>query len=53
MNLIILALLILAILLVLFWLIKKEKTKEDKIPSYVCPECGEHHCNCYLEKMEE
>lgn len=28
----------------------KEKQKN---PVYVCPECGNLHCNCYLEKDED
>ena len=53
MNLVILVILTLAAILGLFWLMKKKKKPEEEIPSYVCPECGARHCNCYLEKKDK
>ena len=37
---------------VLIWLrvTKKRHEPETDIPVYVCPECGDKHCNCYLEE---
>ena len=29
---------------------KVGRKPEKEIPTYVCPDCGERHCNCYLEK---
>lgn len=52
MDLIILFVLILAAMSGLFWLFKKKKKPENEIPSYVCPECGAHHCNCYLKEKD-
>jgi hypothetical protein len=35
------------------WKIKKESKLKSKNPTYVCPECGDKNCNCYLEKEEQ
>lgn len=52
MNIIILLLIVAAIVIIGFWFIKTEKKpiKKNKNPVYVCPECGDYHCNCFLEK---
>jgi len=36
----------------LIWLMmqKKRNEPETDLPSYVCPECGDKNCNCYLEE---
>lgn len=36
------------VVILVFILIRQGRQKEE-IPLYVCPECGEHHCNCYLK----
>jgi len=46
---IILTLIIVAAALIWLWVIKTRSAPESEIPVYVCPECGDHHCNCYLE----
>jgi len=46
---IILTLVIVAAALIWLWVIKTRSAPESEIPVYVCPECGDHHCNCYLE----
>jgi len=53
MNLVIFLVLIVAAIVGLFFLIRKKKKPENEIPSYVCPECGNHHCNCYPEKKDD
>ena len=53
MKLIIFLLLIIVGVLIWFWLRKKENKPKEETPIYVCPECGEHHCNCYLEEKDK
>ena len=36
-----------------FWLMKTGNKSENENLVYVCPECGDHHCNCYLEEKEK
>jgi len=36
--------------LVWFWIIRTRKEPESDVPTYECPECGEKHCNCYLQE---
>lgn len=45
----IVTLVIVAAALIWFWVIRARSAPESEIPVYVCPECGEKHCNCYLE----
>jgi hypothetical protein len=52
-TLFIVLLLIIIAALIWFWLSKTEKKSENETPVYVCPECGDHHCNCYLEEKDE
>ncbi len=33
-----------------FLLFSKRPAPEEEAPAYVCKECGESHCNCYLEE---
>ena len=48
---IVLLLIVIATLL-WFWLPRAERKSKNEAPVYVCPECGEHHCNCYLEEKD-
>ena len=32
------------------WITKADSEPNSDIPVYICPECGDKHCNCYLEK---
>lgn len=50
MGLVLLFCVIAAVVLVIILVNRKRKKPEDDIPLYVCPECGEHHCNCYLKE---
>ena len=45
--------LIVAAVLIRFWIIKKDTGPVSKNPTYVCPECGDKNCNCYLEKEKQ
>jgi len=45
---------ILAIIIVLaasfiLWRTLSRKQDREKLVSYVCPQCGEHDCDCYRE----
>ncbi len=54
MKLILLILILAAAVSLWFWFSKRgtKSDKKQKKPVYVCPECGDLHCNCYLEKDE-
>lgn len=41
----------LAVLAILLFILSRHRPAEetDHYPTFVCPECGENHCNCYLE----
>ncbi len=50
---VVLALLVIAaVLLITLWLKHTNIEPQNNNPVYVCPECGDHHCNCYPEKEE-
>ncbi len=53
MKLLILLLFVIAAALIWFRLRKTGNKSENEDPVYVCPECGDHHCNCYLEGKDE
>ena len=53
MKLLVLLLFIIAAALIWFWLRKTGNKSENENPVYVCPECGEHHCNCYPEGKDK
>ena len=53
MTVLILLLLIIVAVLICFWLMKTGKKSKNENPVYVCPECGDHHCNCYLEEKNK
>ncbi|MBW2142933.1 MAG: hypothetical protein JRG75_00855 [Deltaproteobacteria bacterium] len=46
----IVTLIIVAAVLIWFWVIKTKSAPESEIPVYVCPEGGDHHGSCYLEE---
>jgi hypothetical protein len=41
----------LAVLAILMFVLSRRRTADeaDHHPTFVCPECGETHCDCYLE----
>ena len=53
MKLIILVVSIIAATSIWFWLRKTGNKTENENPVYVCPECGDHHCNCFLEEKDK
>jgi hypothetical protein len=53
MKLLILLLFIIAAVLIWFWIRKIRSKSENENPVYLCPECGDHHCNCYLEEKDK
>ena len=53
MRFVIVLLFIIAAVLIWFWIVKNGNKSEHKKPVYVCPECGDHHCNCYLEEKDQ
>jgi|GEM_PF-2007330 hypothetical protein len=47
-------LLVAVIAVILVFVLTRQRRPKEEIPLYVCPECGNHHCNCYLkEKVDE
>ena len=46
MNIIIIFIAVLAAFVIL-WLVLSKKKDSQKAVAYVCPNCGEHHCDCY------
>jgi hypothetical protein len=46
---VIVVMIIFVVALIWFWIIKTKNASDSEIPVYVCPECGDSHCNCYLE----
>ena len=41
---------VVAVVLVYILVRQRQKRLKEKVPLYVCPECGEHNCNCYLKE---
>ncbi len=39
--------------IIVFIYIKSTSTSKDKQPTYVCPQCDEQDCVCYLEGDSE
>jgi len=52
-KLLVLLLLVIAGVLIWLWLMKTGKKSENENPVYVCPECGDLHCSCYLEEKDK
>jgi len=48
MNIIIVSLIVLAAAFFL-WRVLSRKQETEKPVTYVCPKCGEHHCDCHRE----
>jgi len=46
-------LIIIAVAAILFRAIYSGGEPQDKTNMYVCTECGEKHCNCYLDENVE
>ena len=49
----VLLLAIIAAALTWFWFMKTGKKFKNENPVYVCPECGDLHCTCYLEEKDK
>lgn len=52
-KLLVLVMLIIVAALIWLWLKKTGKKSGNENPVYVCPECGDHHCNCYLQEKDK
>jgi hypothetical protein len=48
MNIIIVFIMVLAALAILWWVLSRKKDTQKPV-TYVCPQCGDHHCDCYRE----
>lgn len=46
MNIIIVLIAVLAAFVIL-WIVLSKKKDSEKVVTYECPQCGEHHCDCY------
>jgi len=46
MNIIIIFIAVIAAFVILWKVLSKNKDT-DNVVAYECPQCGEHHCNCY------
>jgi hypothetical protein len=47
---VLLTLIVVAAAFIWLRIIKRSNEPEKDLPTYVCPECGDKHCNCYLEE---
>jgi len=48
MNIIIVFILVLAAAVILWWALSRKKDPKKPV-TYVCSQCGDHHCDCYRE----